>query len=323
MRVRGALWILGIGLALSLARPAAAQEWTGRGRIEGTVKNEKGEPIAGASISLRWKESGHGGPDTKTDAKGKWVYFGLAGGQWTYSVEASGYEPQSYPISIQEGARNQPVDVKLVAQQQAQAPAESHEELQVGGKTISKEASEAIEKANAAFAAKNLPVAQENYLRALQELPDNTQLVIRVAAVYAAQNNNVEALKYARKASELDPSNSYPWLLIATIEMQNGNVDAGKAALDKIPPDKIKQPDIYLNLGILLYNKKKSEEAEVAFGKALAISPDLADAYYYRGLARMQLKKNAAAKADLQKYLELAPSGGDADTAKELLKSLQ
>ncbi len=37
----------------------------------------------------------------------------------------------------------------------------------------------------------------------------------------------------------------------------------------------------------------------------------------------MQLKKNAEAKADLKKYLELAPSGGDADTVKELLKSLQ
>ena len=55
----------------------------------------------------------------------------------------------------------------------------------------------------------------------------------------------------------------------------------------------------YLNIGILLYNKKQAAAAEEAFDKALELTPDLADAYYYRGLARMQLKKNAAAKADL------------------------
>ena len=322
MRVRAAIGILGIGLALGLAPSASAQEWTGRGRIEGTVKNEKGEPIAGASISLRWKESGKGGPDVKTDKKGKWAYIGLTGGQWIYSVEAPGYVPQSYPISVAEASRNQPVDVTLQPAQAQAAPAESHEELKVGGKTISKEASEAIEKGNTAFSAKNLPEARENYLRALQELPDNAALVTRVAAVYAAENNSPEALKYARRASELEPTETYPWLLIATIELQNGNIDAGKAALDKIPPEKVKQPDVYLNLGILLFNKKQSAEAETAFGKALAVSPDLADAYYYRGLARLQLKNKAGAKEDFQKYLELAPDGSESKDVKELLNSI-
>jgi Flp pilus assembly protein TadD len=323
MRFRSAAGILGIGLALSIAQPAPAQEWTGRGRLEGTVKNEKGEPIASAAISLRWKQSAHGGPDVKTDQKGKWVYLGLAGGEWTYAVGAAGYVPQSFGVSVMEFARNQPVDVKLQAQQQAAPQPEAHEELQVGGKTITKDASEAIERGNAAFAAKNFPEAREAYLRALQELPDNAPLTMRVAAVYAAENNNEEALKYARKASELDPNETYAWLLVATIEMQNGNVDAGKAALDKIPPDKIKQPDVYLNLGILLYNKKKSAEAEVAFGKALAISPDLADAYYYRGLARLGLKNKPGAKEDFQKYLELAPDGSESKDAKELLNSIR
>ncbi len=114
MRLRSAIGILGIGLALSVAPRAAAQEWTGRGRIEGSVVNEKGEPVAGAAISLRWKESGKGGPDFKSDKKGKFAYFGLTGGQWTFSIEAPGYVPMSFDILVQQGARNQPVDVKLV-----------------------------------------------------------------------------------------------------------------------------------------------------------------------------------------------------------------
>ena len=193
----------------------------------------------------------------------------------------------------------------------------------MGGKTISKETSEAIEKGNAAFAAKDLPVARENYLIALKELPDNEAIVRRVAAVYSAEGNNAEALTYARRASELDPNDVYAWMMIANIEMSNGNVDAGKAALDKIPPDKVTQPDVYLNMGIVLFNKKKSAEAEVAFDKALAISPDLPDPYYYRGLARLQLKNKAGAKADFEKYLELAPNGSESKDVKELLNSIR
>jgi regulator of sirC expression with transglutaminase-like and TPR domain len=41
-----------------------------------------------------------------------------------------------------------------------------------------------------------------------------------------------------------------------------------------------------------------------------------------RGLARLQLKKKTEAKADLQKYLELAPNGADAKDVREILKAL-
>ena len=319
MRVRWIVGILWIGAALSVARTTSAQEWTGKGRVEGSVVNTKGEPIAGAAISLRWEESGHGGPDVKTDKKGKWAYFGLTGGEWTCSVEAPGYVPQKFSVHVAQGARNQPIDVKLEPEAKAE---EAHQELRVGGKTISKEASEAIERANAAFTAKNLPEARENYLRALQELPDMEPLLMRLAAVYAAENNTPEALKYARQASEKDPNDIYAWLLIATIEMQNGNLDAGKAALDKVPPEKVTQPEVFMNMGIVLYNKKKPAEAEVAFDKALALSPDLADGYYYRGLARLQQGHKTEAKADLRKYLELAPNGSESKDVKAILGSM-
>ena len=79
---------------------------------------------------------------------------------------------------------------------------------------------------------------------------------------------------------------------------------------------------IYGIIGILAINAKKPEEAVPAFDRAIAIKPDLPDAYYYRGLARMQLKRNAEAKADFQKALELAPDGPDAKDIRDLLKTM-
>jgi Flp pilus assembly protein TadD len=314
--------------AAVLAAPAAllAQDWRGgKARVDGIVKNEKGEPIEGCKVSLRWGRSTHGGPDLKTDKKGRWAIFGLVGGPWDIDFEAPGYRTKKISVDLQEGAHNDFVDVALEPAAQA-APAEGagagEVQITVGGKKISKETAAAIEAGNQAMAAKNWAGARESYVKALAELPDNTPLLQRVAAAYLGEGNVDEALRYAHQVTEKDPQESGAWMMIAEVELQRGNLEAGRAALEKIPPEKVTNPQPYLNIGILAINAKKPDEAVPAFDRAIAIKPDLPDAYYYRGLARMQLKKNAEAKADFQKALELAPDGPDAKDIRDLLKTM-
>lgn len=305
---------------LATAAGLLGQEWaTGKARVEGTVKDEKGEPIEGCKVSLRWGKSSHGGPDVTTDKKGKWSYYGLAGGPWNLDFQAAGYKVRSISAQFSEGTRNPAVEIQLEPLPKEQAP---HQEFRVAGKTISKETAEAIDKGGAAFDAKDYAAAREAYLKAATELPDNAALLQRVAACYYGESNYEEALKYARLVTEKDPGNSSAWMMVAEIELQRGSLEAGRAALDKVPEGKIKDPEPYFNIGVLLLNKKKPAEAVPAFDKAIAVKPDYADAYYYRGLARLQEKKNAEAKADLQKYLELAPEGPDAKDVRDILKSI-
>src|SRR5207248_6164394 len=61
-------------------------------------------------------------------------------------------------------------------------------DLQVGGKTISKEAAAAIEKGNAASKEKKYAEAEESYLKALPELPDNPSLLSNLALNYYFDN---------------------------------------------------------------------------------------------------------------------------------------
>jgi tetratricopeptide (TPR) repeat protein len=312
-------------LALGAAAPSAsAQDWRGgKARLDGIVKNAKGEPIEGAKVSMRWGKSSHGGPDLTTDKKGRWAIFGLVGGPWDIDFEAAGYQPKKISVDLQEGAHNPSVDIQLEAAQAAPAGAsETTEQISVGGKKISKETANAIEAGNQAMAAKNWAAARENYVKALTELPDNTPLLQRVAAAYLGEGNTEEAVRYARQVTEKDPNEYGAWRMIAELELQRGNLEAGMAALDKVPADKITDAQPYLNVGILLINKKKPAEAEVAFDKAIAVQSTMPEAYYYRGLSRMQQKKNAEAKADFQKALELAPDGPDAKDIRDLLKSM-
>ena len=59
------------------------------------------------------------------------------------------------------------------------------------------------------------------------------------------------------------------------------------------------------------------------FDKAVKLAPADGDSYYYRGLAEMQLKKKAEARADFEKYLVISPTGDYAADVKEYLKSLK
>ena len=58
--------------------------------------------------------------------------------------------------------------------------------------------------------------------------------------------------------------------------------------------------------------------------RVIARFPMAADPYYYRGFARLQASQQAEAKADLEKYLSLAPpDGAQVARAKELVNSLK
>jgi tetratricopeptide (TPR) repeat protein len=324
MRIRNAL-AAAVTAVLVLAPPALSQEWRGgKARIDGVVKNDKGEPIPGAKVMLRWGKSQHGGPDLTTDKNGKWSVFGLQGGPWDVDVEANGYATKKIQVELQEGSRNDTLNLALEpARTQAAAPGQPAETaVMVDGKKISKEAASAIEAGNAAMVAKNWAAARESYMRALPEVPDNSAVLQRIAFAYLGEGDKDEAVRYARMAAEKAPGDSAPWQLIAEVEIERGNAEAGLDALSKVPPEKIVDSGLYTNAGVALYNKKKLAEAEAAFDKAIAVKPD-ATAHYYRGLTRYGEKKMKEAKEDFQEALKLAPDGPDAKEIKDLLSTIK
>src|SRR5512144_800436 len=117
MRARSLFLFLAVVL---LSSTTLGQDWRGKGRAEGYVKDADGQPIADAKVDLT-RESG-AGPSTKTDKKGHWALLGLIGGKWNVDVSAAGYETRKTVMGVQEAGRTPPLEVQL---QKAAAPAQS------------------------------------------------------------------------------------------------------------------------------------------------------------------------------------------------------
>jgi tetratricopeptide (TPR) repeat protein len=96
----------------------------------------------------------------------------------------------------------------------------------------------------------------------------------------------------------------------------------------QIDPSSVAQS--YFNIGAVYTNSGKPDEANAAFDKCIAADPNRAEAYYQKGLnllgkATLQGDKTVAPPGTaeaFQKYLEVAPTGPNAESAKALLASL-
>jgi tetratricopeptide (TPR) repeat protein len=74
----------------------------------------------------------------------------------------------------------------------------------------------------------------------------------------------------------------------------------------------------------VLTNKGKTKEAADAFKKAIELKPDMAQAYYQLGISYFgQQDTIPQAIPVLQKFLELQPTGPDAEAAKQLISAAQ
>lgn len=300
-------------LALLGAGVVAAQDWRGRGRVDGRVLNEKGEGIPGAKLTL--KRGGVGPEAITSDKNGRWAYLGLAGGAWDVDVDAAGYLPFRTTVQLSEVERVPSMVIRL-------QPAPMAEPTPIAA-VPKPDVIPILEHGNQLLEQKDYPGARAEYEKALAQVPDNPIILRAIAQTYYGEKKVDEAIATLKKVVELDPNDATALLLLANLQIEKGNLDEGKATLAKAPADAVKDPSMYTNIGILLLNKKKPEDAWTYFDQAVKLAPTEADGYYYRGMAAYQSKKKAEAKADFQKYVELAPQGENAADVKEYLKTLK
>lgn len=284
----------------------AAQDWRGMGRLSGRVTDESGAAVEGAVVKGHRAES-QGGPEVKTNKKGEWTLAGIANGQWDVDIEKPGFEPFRTTVSIAEAAMNPPMNIKL-----KKAPVDPN--TQIRGD---------LEKAAALMQQQKYADARAIYEDILKKYPDAYQVEPYIARTYYAEHELDPAIEHLRNALAKDPDSAEIKILLAHLLDEKGNADESRQLIASVDESKIKDPATLLNVGIGLLNQKKPADALTWFDKTITRFPDRADAYYYRGITELQLEKSDAARADLEKFLEMSPNAPEAATAKGILDKIR
>jgi tetratricopeptide (TPR) repeat protein len=291
----------------AIATPLLAQDWKGMGRLQGRVTDPDGKPVAGATVKLDCPSRG-GGTTVETDKKGNWAYLGLAACSWNVEIKAEGLLSHTRVVNMMsDQARMNPVDVKL------ERPKGPPPELLA-----------AVKNGDDAFAAQNWVAARENYEKVLALRPDlGPQVYQKLAQSYAGEKNSVKAIEYLELSMAADPSRMDLRFAAAQTALESGASEKGLEFLKGIDDALVKGPDGYFNLAIYFLRKTDAPNAIAYFTKALAKDDKLADAYYWRGMSYVRDGKLAEAKADMQKCLEVDPTGPNAEKAKKAIDQLK
>ena len=294
--------------AAILASSALAQS-RGNARLNGKVVDEQGQPVADVVVKAQMNGqteilSG------KTDKKGEFRINGLANGEWKVeltkpdlatAVEMVEVRADSAPalnVTLKKGAPNVDPTAEINAELKRAA------EIATSGK---------------------IPEARKIYEALLVKYPSVYQIQGFIARTYAAETppNIPKALEHLKLNMEKEPANVELKLFHAELLMESGDKAASKAILDGIDLTQVKDPYTYINHSINLINDKKGLEAAELLTKLLAQFPTANELYYYRGRAYVSAEKLDEARADLEKFVSLAPTAKEAVDAKKIIDQIK
>jgi tetratricopeptide (TPR) repeat protein len=330
---------LSLALLLLLTSGALALDTTS---IKGTCKDEAGKPVADATVELTNLDNGRT-VSAKTDNHGQYSSLGTGPGKYKVTLNGADGKLLFYlnNVPVQSGVENV-VDFDL-AKFKAEAEKDPGNEAQRKEVEKVKKENEKIKGINALLQQAAQQKKENNYDAAVATMEqaaaqDQTHDVVYASLGDAylgakkypeAETAYTKALALAAPASK--SLGAYHSSLALAL-MKEGKTDLSIAECDKAAQlDPTTAGQCYFNQGAILTNQGKVDDANAAFDKAIAADPNRAEAYYQKGinlLGKATLGKDGkmipvpgTAEA-LNKYLQLAPDGKNAQAAKDLLASI-
>lgn len=286
----------------------------GEARLTGKVTDQAGTPLTGVTITVTSATAAKNFKTTaKTDSKGNFTIFLLDGTiPYKFTFTKDGFVGYEETIKLKLVPEKNTRDVKLGDVASA-APAAG------GGAPAADPAVAAYnEGAQLANEGKDAEaIAKIEKAVALKE--DLTAGHIALAKLYARAGDWPKAINSAVKALEIDAEN--PELLSLAAEGYEKTGDKAKA--EEFRKRAPANPAILFNQAATLINAGKDSQAEPLLKQALSADPAFARAYYELGMIYARSGKNADARTNLEKYIELEPKGNDVATAKEMLNYIK
>lgn len=266
-------------------------------------------PVANATISVVSTGARNFKADYKADKNGEYRVL-LVDGTLPYKMtwSAPGYQPYVEDMKLKIGDTTAK-DVALTPAVAAQAVTPAKADPSVAAYNEGAELFNSGKHAEAAA----------KFEEAVAGKPDLIAGWEALAKVYLAEKDYPKAITRATKALELAPDETEMDAVLYEAYTATGDKAKAAEARAKMPADS----SSLFNDAAKLINSGKDGEAEPLLKKAIAANDKFAPAYYELGMLYVRAQKNADAKANLKKYLELEPNGKDAATAKEMLKYVQ
>jgi len=311
--------------ATVLATPAYAQ----MGSLKGKVVDAEGKPVADAELVFEYEGGYTLKMTAKTNAKGEWVRSGMQAtseGVWNITVTKGDLGARTRA----KASIGETIEVPTITVRPGGAKATSAADTKAAdaARAAATAADKYITQANAAMTANNFDAAITALTSAIQTVPTCAPCYGKLGDAYLKKEDLGNAEKSYLKAVEMDPKLASVYDMLASLYNQQKKFeDAGKmsAKANEVRAASGGGGDAgsLFNAGVIAWNSGKMDDAQSNFEKAIALDPNMAEAYYQLGMVYVNQNKLPEAKKALETYVAKAPTGKNIETAKAVLTQLK
>ncbi len=305
--------------------------------IQGKVTDDKGQPVAGASISIQPLDSTDRKYETRTDKKGQYVRMGIPAGEYRVVARAKGFSPAyKQPVNPQVSEPSV-VDIQLTpGDENVKLPFEmSAQEIEQAQKNLEKveKRKQSSAEIQALFDAGLKLAAQGKYedaiaqfQKALEKDPEQANIMGNMADSYFKLGKNAEAVELFQKAIAIKPDDAalYTNLGVVLSKIPGKNAESQEAFKKAASLNPAASAQNFYNIGATLVNNGKNQEAADAFRQAIAVDANFAEAYYQLGMCLSgSLETMPDAIKALEKYVQIGKKPDQVEVAKQIIAALQ
>jgi tetratricopeptide (TPR) repeat protein len=268
-----------------------AQDWRGKGRINGTVSDVDGNPLVGVEIKCLWVR-GQSGKTITSGKDGKWALAAIKGGPWNLDFIYPDHMTFSTQIHVSQVLKAAPIKVVL-------EPA-----ISMAGNA---DLSEDILAAEELFEAGDFAAALPLYVKAQEDNPTISAISYRIADCMIGTDDYAGALELMKPILEENPNSRTALRLVGDAAFKSGDYQAAFDAYDVMAELAETDAGAWANLGEICFMVDQYPRAVVAFGKAIEFNPEFYDGYVKLAVVMQVTGDMPGALAVLNKLKETAP----------------
>lgn len=309
-----------LGAAAAAAPPAAGQDNIGRGRINGQVVDEAGQPLAGARIVVQILK-GTTKLEGVSDKKGHFAVAGMGTGRWRVTATLQGYLDSFVEMPISQVRPNPPVTLTL---KRTGGPA---------GFQADPESLAAVDRANTLEAEGKLDEAIALFEEFLVKYPGVYQVRANLGGTRlkkgdldGAEREFKAVLEQVGGAGDLTKdkvSAARALTGLGEVALKRGDPEAAvrsfSEALALAPDDEAAA----YNVGEILFSNQKTDEAIRYFEMAVRIRKDWPKPYYRLGFVYLNTGDYAKALENFKTFLALDPANPEAPNVKNVMEAIE
>jgi tetratricopeptide (TPR) repeat protein len=193
--------LLAAALAALLHASAPLDAGAQIGRVAGTVADEEGRPIKGATITAENREQAPSTFTSSSDERGRFALLGLRRATWAITIQAPGFEPAFTRMDVVTTRPNPPLTIRLV---KGSAPAPPGP---LAGADV-KDVQRRIDRGAALAAAGDLSGAMAAYRELLERVPALTALHYEIGSLHERLNDPAAAAGAYKRLLDIDPGHA-------------------------------------------------------------------------------------------------------------------